>query len=398
MLCRTTSSRLLPYLLGTASLVAAACSSDDDSDSSTRAALSDGTDEDVGSTEETPSTDDTDPPNETDPTDAAETNVEATDSMTDVETGPGSPMIAEPSDEAAAVLEAIEDYEEWGLFAENEERMESTAHAPGGMNMWVLSYRNDIVATAEAQGTLPLPDGSLIVKENYPSSDAPTPMALTIMSKQDGAWFWLQSTPNGEVLLDPEGNPMEGTDVPMCVTCHTAAEENDFVYLHDFSEPTGPMTVEPDLATQEVLDSIEGYVEWNTFDENSELMQSSGHIPNGNAMFVISYKNAVVDAAEQDGTLPLPDGSLIVKENYPTMDAPTPMALTVMAKRDGAWFWLQSTPGGDVMLDPDGNPMAGADVPMCVTCHAAVEGNDYVYLHDFGAPAGGDAGVPDAGE
>ncbi len=48
------------------------------------------------------------------------------------------------------------------------------------------------------------------------------------------------------------------------------------------------------------------------------------------------------------------------------------------------------------MVDPDGNPMAGGDVPMCLTCHAAVEDNDYVYLHDFSVSVDADAGVPDS--
>jgi hypothetical protein len=236
MVYRTAGSRILPYLLASSACLGSACGDDDDQASTDplEQGSSDSSDDSAAARGKDSNADDT-TGSQTDP----ETNDAVTDGAgmgeTNADMGMNDgPMLAEPSEEAAKVLDDIADYEAWSLFAENEERMESASHAPGGMKMWVLAYRNDIVAEAETQGTLPLPDGSIIVKENYPGEDAETPMALTVMAKQDGEWFWLQSTPDGKVMVDPEGNPMAGTDVPMCLTCHEGAEDNDFVYLHDF--------------------------------------------------------------------------------------------------------------------------------------------------------------------
>jgi hypothetical protein len=99
--------------------------------------------------------------------------------------------------------------------------------------MFVLSYYNDVVGTAMDDGTLPLPDGSIIVKENYGEEGDPMPMALTVMSKMDSEWYWVQGTPDGQVFMGPDG-PLEGTDVGMCVMCHSAAADNDYVMVHEF--------------------------------------------------------------------------------------------------------------------------------------------------------------------
>jgi hypothetical protein len=76
---------------------------------------------------------------------------------------------------------------------------------------------------------LPLPDGSVLVKEAYMGADDADPMALTIMSKRSGSWYWAQVTPDGMLML-MEGMPLEGRNVEMCVSCHTAAaSDNDLV-------------------------------------------------------------------------------------------------------------------------------------------------------------------------
>ncbi len=372
----------LGALLATVNI--AAC--DDDSDDSTTSTDDPTQKADSGTTDD-------------DQTDDAKPNGSGDTDSGKPEPDPPAAMFADPSKDAMEVIESIDGYEEWTRFSENVDRMKSGGHAPGGNAMFVETFRNDVVVAAEETGTLPLPDGSLIVKENYPSDAAEDPMALTIMAKMDGEWFWLQMTPDGKVMRGPNGDPVEGTDVPMCVDCHSDVEDNDYVFLHDFSTPTKPSLLEPSEEAQAVIDSYEGYTEWSTFEENATRMQSSGHAPGGNAMFVQTYRNSVVEEAEKDGTLPLPDGSVIVKENYPSADAEDPMALTVMAKTNGEWFWLQVTPSGEVMTDPDGAAMEGFDVPMCVTCHSIVSDNDYVYLHDFSEPLmmSHDAGAADSG-
>ncbi len=381
---RPSSTWRLSLILAASALTLAACNQDKDDPSVAAGGSDAASDDDAAGGSDAASDDDA-----AGGSDAASDDDAAggSDSASDDDAGaaPMMPATAEPSKAAARVLEDIADYSSWSKFYENPEIMESAGHAPGGTPLFVLTYRNDIVAQAEVAGTLPLPDGSLIVKENYPAADAAMPAALTVMAKVDNSWFWLQSTPDGKIMLDPEGNPREG-DVPGCIGCHSDNESNDFVFLHDFSEPAPEGTVPPSEDTRSVLDSIEGYGEWSTFSENSELMESSGHAPGGNALFVLTYRNSVVEQAEKDGTLPLPDGSLLVKENYPSADAESPAALTIMAKREGEWYWAQTTPEGRVLSDPEGNPVEGTDVAMCKNCHMMVEDNDFVFLHDFSQP------------
>ncbi len=135
-----------------------------------------------------------------------------------------------PSAESQAVLAQTHGYETWPTFAENAAPMASKGH----MNMYVVTYHNDVVANAVAAHTLPLPDGAVIVKQNKPTADAP-PRNLTIMSKQSGTWYWLNATPDGKVITVNDMG-LEGFDVPMCADCHDDASNNDYVFLHSFGE------------------------------------------------------------------------------------------------------------------------------------------------------------------
>jgi len=103
------------------------------------------------------------------------------------------------------------------------------------MNMFVVTFHNDIVTQAITEKTLPLPDGAIIVKQNLAKATDTQPMAVTVMSKQSGAWYWLEATPDGRAILDSMGTPLEGTDVAMCINCHGVHASNDDVITHDFS-------------------------------------------------------------------------------------------------------------------------------------------------------------------
>jgi len=63
-------------------------------------------------------------------------------------------------------------------------------------------------------------------------------------------------------------------------------------------------------------------------------------------MYVVAHYDDVVGAAVTSKSLPLPDGAVIVKDNLAMPTDTTPMAVTVMAKRDGRWYWIKATPGG----------------------------------------------------
>jgi hypothetical protein len=138
-----------------------------------------------------------------------------------------------PSAETRGVWAKLDGYQSWPKFPENQTRAPSESH----MNMLVLSYYNEVVGQAMTGGTLPLPEGAIIVKDNFASATDAMPMAITVMAKQNGQWYWLEATPNGEVIVDDmmdKGKPLEGNNVVMCVGCHNGAKSNDFVFTHKF--------------------------------------------------------------------------------------------------------------------------------------------------------------------
>lgn len=135
------------------------------------------------------------------------------------------PRLTEGSTATQALLAQTEDYRTWARVDDGE-RIRSEGHS----DMFVATFYNDVIQTAAADGVMPLPDGSIFVKEAYMSMDAPSPMALTVMSKTAGEWYWVQATPDERVFVDDSGTPLEGTDVAMCLGCHQGVASNDFVF------------------------------------------------------------------------------------------------------------------------------------------------------------------------
>jgi hypothetical protein len=141
-------------------------------------------------------------------------------------------------------------------------------------------------------------------------------------------------------------------------------------------------TVEPSAESKALLSEMQGYASWPTFEENAMRKLSGGH---GNT-YVIAHHNEVVTQAVADGTLPLPDGAIVVKENYAALMDATPRTLTVMKKRAGGWYWMESTPQGKVVVDDlaeKGKPLEGEGVARCIGCHNSEADNDFVFTHPF---------------
>lgn len=141
-----------------------------------------------------------------------------------------APETTEPSPDTQAIWTQIADYaKSWTVLGASTPAP-SMSHA----NMYVVTYHNDVVGDAIANNTLPLPDGAILVKDNFMSPDDAMPMAVTVMAKQAGAWYWIRATPDGKVFVGPDQKPMEG-DVAMCAGCHSGAADNDSVFSHDFT-------------------------------------------------------------------------------------------------------------------------------------------------------------------
>lgn len=146
--------------------------------------------------------------------------------------GLGSAMAngtALPSAEAKAVYEyltKVSPYQNWPLFPGTKKLYEGK-HPHGAL---LTTYVSPDALEAIQNRTGQLPDGSIIVKENYMPDGKLD--ALTIMYRvkgfdpDAGDWFWAKYGANGSI--DAAGK------VPMCSGCHTAVIQNDWVF-------TGPL-------------------------------------------------------------------------------------------------------------------------------------------------------------
>jgi hypothetical protein len=99
--------------------------------------------------------------------------------------------------------------------------------------MLLTTYVNSTALDAVNGGAAQMPDGAMIVKENYMPDG--TLAAVTVMYKVEGYnsehndWFWSKHLPSGELDQTPEGMPMEGR-VAGCQDCHGAQQENDYIF------------------------------------------------------------------------------------------------------------------------------------------------------------------------
>jgi hypothetical protein len=88
-------------------------------------------------------------------------------------------------------------------------------------------YANDIAINAVKAGMKTMPDGAILVKENY-GKDQKTLMAVTPMYKvpgynpDAGDWFWGKYGPDGEVMA---AGKLKG-----CIQCHAAVKDNDWIF------------------------------------------------------------------------------------------------------------------------------------------------------------------------
>ena len=122
-------------------------------------------------------------------------------------------------------MEDIKGYSEWTLVDEN---VQSPSHNGAIKDI----YANDIAAAAIESGTLPMPAGSIIVKENYKNNDGQKGdlAALTTMVKmpegydpEHGNWGYFKTAP--DFTVNAEGK------VSSCIECHLDAKDTDYLFI-----------------------------------------------------------------------------------------------------------------------------------------------------------------------
>ncbi|WP_305042200.1 cytochrome P460 family protein [Geoalkalibacter sp.] len=143
--------------------------------------------------------------------------------------GSGAAADSLPKAEGQAVYEyltKVSPYQDWPLFPGTQKLYEGK-HPHGAL---LTTYVSPDAQAAIQNRAGQLPDGTIIVKENYMPDGKLD--ALTVMYRvkgfnpEAGDWFWAKYGANGNI--DAEGK------VPMCSGCHTAVIQNDWVF-------TGPL-------------------------------------------------------------------------------------------------------------------------------------------------------------
>lgn len=147
-------------------------------------------------------------------------------------------------------------------------------------------------------------------------------------------------------------------------------------------EPSASVTIaQPDTTGPGMWSHIQAAdyaANWGLWPGKGELYK--GQVPHG--MLLTSYLNEAAMGALTSHAGSMPDGAVIIKENY--MQDSTLAAVTVMFKRSGYdgehndWFFAKYLPSGELDKAPNGMAMVGR-VPGCQNCHGGVKANDYIF-------------------
>ncbi|MEX2527104.1 MAG: cytochrome P460 family protein [Gemmatimonadota bacterium] len=140
--------------------------------------------------------------------------------------------VSEPDTTGAAMWAHLResDYQEsWALWPETEAFYQGID--PHGALL--TTYVNTVAESALLAGQTMLPEGSVVVKENFMPDEQLA--AVTVMYKRTGYnpehndWFFVKYLPDGSLDQTPGGMAMEGR-VPGCQACHMAKRDVDYLY------------------------------------------------------------------------------------------------------------------------------------------------------------------------
>ncbi len=243
----------------------------------------------------------------------------------------------------------------------------------GPHGLLLSTYLNEAAfkALQEKPGTMP--DGAIIVKENYTPDK--TLDSITVMYKKagyapdKGDWFWVKYGPQGEVQA--AGQPAG------CLSCHAAVRSNDYIFTFPIA-PLSVTAVEPTDKDKEMARSLWQTLQEARYAQNWTTVPGKGTFYKGqppHGALLSTYLNDKAAEAMKAKPGEMPDGAIIVKENY-TPDK-TLDSITVMYKETGYdpehkdWFWVKFGPQGEIQAA--GKPVG------CLSCHGSVRSNDYIF-------------------
>jgi hypothetical protein len=137
----------------------------------------------------------------------------------------GEAALDRPEPTGSAVLEFIskrDDYRQWPLYP-GKIVLSPGRHPHGSL---LITYVSPNTLKALRNRTGRLPDGAILIKENY--SRQKKLLSTTVMYRLEGYnptggdWFWLKISPNRLIL--EEGKVKE------CIECHRAVQNNDWIF------------------------------------------------------------------------------------------------------------------------------------------------------------------------
>ena len=124
--------------------------------------------------------------------------------------------------------------------------------------------------------------------------------------------------------------------------------------------------------------SVRDYLKEVDYQEGWELWPGKGKLYQGvdpHGMLLTTYLNSTAMTAVTDKAGVMPEGAIIVKENYMpdgVLDATTVMyKVTGFNAEHNDWFFTK--------LGADGSVQAEGQVPGCQACHSVKKDNDYLY-------------------
>jgi hypothetical protein len=158
----------------------------------------------------------------------------------------------------------------------------------------------------------------------------------------------------------------------LCLSLATGCQKQDKSQPTQSADQKAAALPEADGSTLiELITVTQDYRQWPMFPGKEALYK--GQHPHG--AYLTTYVSPAVLAALQSKSGQLPDGSIIVKENYsPEKEL---AAVTLMYRRTGYnpeggdWYWLKYA--------PDKTILAEGRVDGCINCHRGVKNNDWVF-------------------
>ncbi|MGD2135880.1 MAG: cytochrome P460 family protein [Gemmatimonadales bacterium] len=151
-------------------------------------------------------------------------------------------------------------------------------------------------------------------------------------------------------------------------------------------EPSMQETGMPEMqapAPDTTAAALWAHLEGSNYSESYALWPDKGELYAGqepHGMLLTTYLNDLALDALTNGAGAMPNGAIVVKENY--MPDSTLAAITIMYKAEGYnpdvgdWFWVKRL--------ADGTVEASGRVAGCIGCHGQQAANDYLFTGQLG--------------